>query len=163
MAKTKTKLDTYCRACGKRQIKKKKTITCPLGHDGPEGMSKAEHRRRIEQKNANSIKKYIYIQLGDDEDDDVNTFYRILSSQGQFCLRRYERSSRSNKEGNEEDFDEVDHTYHANLRWICEKVLTHELTSRDAVTIEQLLEVMKSIEIKLDELAETIYLLSDDE
>lgn len=163
MAKAEVKkLDTYCRACCRQQIKKKKTVTCPMGHDGPVGMSSTELKQRKEAQQANSVKKHIYIQLGNDEDIDVGTFYRIIGSQGQYCLRKYKRSSRMNGEGDEEDFDEVAHTYHSGIRWICEKLLIHELTSTDAITIEQLLEVYKRIENKLDELSETIYLLSDD-
>lgn len=162
--KTKTtKLKTYCRACGEQQYKEKKVVTCSRGHDGVEGMSKEDWKHRKELRKSNSLNKHIYIQLGDDEDENVNTFYRIIGAQGNLCLRKYQRSSRLDKAGNEEDFDKVDTTYHANLHWICQKILTHETTGVEAITLEQLLEVYKSVEEKLDTLAETIYLLSEDE
>jgi len=164
MAKTKMKTmaDTYCLSCCERQYVDKKVITCPNGHDGVEGMSKGEYKHRKELKQTNSVCKHIYIQLGNDEDEDVETFYRILGAQGQFTLRQYKRSQRSDKQGNEEDFDKVHTSYHASLHWICRKIMTLELTDQEAITVEQLLEVVKSVEEKIDSLSETIFLLSED-
>ena len=161
--KKKEKLDTYCRACGRRQFKEKKVVTCARGHDGPVGMDKAEKTWRDKKKKGNSVNSHIYIQIGDDEEEHGDLYYRIIGSQGQFVLRAY----RADDEYNSTDDctvtkEKVVESHHGNIHWIIEKLLTHELTNRDAATLEELLEVFKSIETKMGSLEEHVYYLSDD-
>ena len=160
--KEKKKLDTYCEVCLQRQFMKKKIITCPKGHEGPEGISKEELERLQDKKKENHIKNHIYIQLG--EDIDSRLYYHLIGSHGSFVLRAYRKDKEYNAISERTEIKEkVVSTYHADLQWIVKKILDHELTNQDACTLKQMLDILQSIDSRMEQLIETIYWLSNDQ
>lgn len=158
------KLDTVCEVCGKPQYETSSGDTCKNGHGGAYGIPKERYKELLKRKKKNFVKNHIYIQIGDDEGDHEGLYYVIVGAQGEFSLRAYRKETVWNSiDEKEVDKQTCDKTYYTNLRGICKKLLRHELTEKDAVTLGQMLEVLNSIDERLESLEETIFLLSEEE
>lgn len=159
--KKKEKLDTYCEHCLQRQFLQKKIVTCPKGHDKVEGISKAARNKILGRKKEFSVNNAINIQIGDDEGEHGDLFYRILGSQGVLCLRVYRIDEKVDNDGDIEQKSTVITTHGPHLQWITKRILEEELKNQDAATLHELLEVAQNIQARLDSLEETIYWLSE--
>jgi len=161
--KTKEKLDTYCSYCLCRQTIEKKIVSCPKGHDKVEGISKDEKERILERKKEFSLQNSINIQLGDDEGEHGDLFYRIMGTQGNIVLRVYRIDDRTNDYGEIEKKSVVLKSYGPHLSWVTKRILEEELTNQDAATLGQMLDVLTSIDKRLESLEESIFFLSEEE
>jgi hypothetical protein len=155
-------IKTYCPICLTKQKELDGIIKCEYNHKGPEGISKTEREKLVAltKKTGRGNFSNVYVQIGDDDAGD--TFYRIISFKYGFLLEKHIKSPVFNpRAGKEEIKFRIDKTYHSDLYNIVRILLECEkVANRHVVTLEQLLEEEKKLQVRMHELLDQLYYIS---
>ena len=157
---------TYCPCCGKVQKPQGDLFTCQGKHVGPIGLSAKDNALINERRKRNRLHQAVSIdlQIGDDEGDQQNLFYRLTGTEGNFILKTYAKVEKHNSVDGKFEFKEsTEKRYYSSLYNVVRKIQTMELSTAQAATMPELLEVLSSINSNIEALAESIFYVSNNQ
>ena len=161
-----SKAITYCPSCGKGQKPHGDLYICQRKHVGPKGLTTAENEAIRERRRKCRIHKSVSIdlQIGDDEGDQENQFYRLTGVEGNFILKTYQKVEIYNNVDKKFELKErMEKRYYGNLFEVVRKIQTMELSKAQAATMPELLEVLTNINNNIEALAESIFYVSNNQ
>lgn len=155
-------VENYCTICERQQKHLKgKVYICELGHETDLGYTKKEKKRIDEMRENCKIRNHIHIQIGDDDGKHKDHYYQIHGVHGDFTLTMFRRFKVHNSIDDKEEIKtEKIKRYHANIQQVMKAILAYELKDKQAATLPELLEVLKSIDSRLESLGETLFEIS---